>query len=282
MQFIQKSAELLTQLQPYWAAKTPIAFVPTMGALHEGHLKLIDHAKATGAFVVSSIFVNPTQFDNATDLDKYPRMPDQDASLLEGRGCDLVFCPQSADEIYPHGIASLHFELGSIENVMEGAHRPGHFQGVATVLSYFFGLIRPKQVFMGEKDYQQLQIVRKLVSILKAPIEIVGIPTIREHDGLAMSSRNLRLTKDLRKEARRIFSAISFAQSHWQKHAPNELIEKMKPFFENHPEIALEYIVFADGQTLNTIQNWEDAEHVRCFIACRFSDVRLIDNMALF
>jgi pantoate--beta-alanine ligase len=135
---------------------------------------------------------------------------------------------------------------------------------------------------MGEKDYQQLQIVRKLVSILKAPIEIIGIPTIREHDGLAMSSRNLRLTKDLRKEARRIFSAISFAQSHWQTHDPNELIERMKPYFENHPEIALEYIVFADGQTLNTVQNWKAAEHVRCFIACRFSDVRLIDNMALF
>jgi pantoate--beta-alanine ligase len=282
MQFIQKATVLDQAIQTVRKAQRLIVYVPTMGALHEGHLQLIDAAKATGNFVVCSIFVNPTQFDNAKDLEKYPRMHDHDAKLLAARGCDLVFCPDAPSEVYPNGVASLHFNLGPIADSMEGAYRPGHFQGVATVLSYFFGLIRPNEVIMGEKDFQQLLVVRRLVQLLDSSIQVTGLPTVREVDGLAMSSRNTRLSPEMRQESLRIYRALSFARAHWSEHLPNVLTKKLMTYFEGHPEIEIDYLVIADEDTLQPIENWETTHSARCFIACRFSDVRLIDNMPLF
>src|SRR5690606_25883950 len=185
-------------------SKKTIGFVPTMGALHEGHLSLVNQSKSENDFTLVSIFVNPTQFNNTDDLKKYPRTEQADTSLLESAGADAVFLPE-IEVIYPHGQTSEHFEFSGIENQMEGKFRPGHFDGVATVIKKFFEIIQPDRAYFGEKDFQQLRIIQELVKQENLPAQIIAVPIKRESDGLAMSSRNVRLTAEMRQESVQIY-----------------------------------------------------------------------------
>ncbi len=257
-----------------------IGFVPTMGALHEGHLSLIRKAKSENDYVVVSIFVNPTQFNDPNDLLKYPRDPKGDQSKLESVNTDFLFMP-SVDVLYPEKVESEHFELGTIETIMEGSSRPGHFQGVATVVAKFFSIILPTKAYFGEKDFQQVAVIRKLVELKNFPIAIVSCPTTRETDGLAMSSRNLRLSPDERAISARIFQAMNYAKNFWDIHTIHGLKALIIDDLED-AGLKPEYIEIADPITLNPLKHWGEHPQARIFIAAWNGDVRLIDNMLLF
>lgn len=257
-----------------------IGFVPTMGALHEGHLSLIRKAKSENDCVVVSIFVNPTQFNDPNDLLKYPRDPEGDQSKLNSVETDFLFMP-SIDVLYPNKVESEHFDLGSIETVMEGSSRPGHFQGVATIVSKLFSIITPNRAYFGEKDYQQVAIIRKLVELKNFPIEVISCPTSREIDGLAMSSRNLRLSPEERVVAVRIFQAMTYAKNFWDIHTIHGLKALIIDDLED-AGLKPEYIEIAEPQSLSPLKHWGEHPHARIFMAVWNGDVRLIDNMLLF
>ena len=195
MYIFQKAADLRSHLKTILRGRSStIGFIPTMGALHEGHLALIRAAQANGCYTVCSIFVNPTQFNDPSDLEKYPRTPEKDAELLEKVGCDVIFMPE-VEEIYPPGdIQDFELDFEGLDEVMEGVFRPGHFKGVAQVVKRLLDLVQPDGLYMGQKDFQQVAIVRHLIRVTRFPVELVVVPTVREHDGLAMSSRNIRLS----------------------------------------------------------------------------------------
>lgn len=270
----QKITELLT-------ANKTIGFVPTMGALHSGHLSLVRRALAENDVVVSSVFVNPTQFNNQNDLKAYPRMPEQDAKLLEQAGCHVLFMPDSA-ELYPKGIESENFDFGLLGEVMEGKYRPGHFAGMATIVKRLFNLVTPTRAYFGEKDFQQLAIIRQLVKQEKLPIEIVGCSIEREADGLAMSSRNTRLNARQRVAASVIFESL---QQLKEMVGEKELTKARVKTIENlnaHPELAVEYLEIADSETLQPVSSWNESKAPRAFVALFCGEVRLIDNIALY
>jgi len=261
--------------------KTTMGFVPTMGALHEGHLSLINRACTENDFVIISIFINPTQFNNPHDFDAYPRTVDQDLALLEKFDDRvLTYIPQ-VEDIYPNGIESQHFDYGGIENQMEGRFRPGHFDGVGTVLTSFFNLLQPDNAYFGEKDFQQLQIVKKLVEIQNFDINIIGCPILREATGLAMSSRNKRLTDNQRQESKLIFKVLKDVKKHFGTKNVNELEQEVQNAFKNNPELKLEYFEIADESTLKPLQKIKNNKKYRAFIAVFAGEVRLIDNIAL-
>lgn len=256
-----------------------VGFVPTMGALHQGHLSLIDASKQKCGLTVCSVFVNPIQFNKQEDLDNYPRNVDADIEKLENVGCDVLFLP-SVDEMYPTKNYK-SFEFGALAEVMEGEHRPGHFNGVANVIERFFEIIKPNFAYFGEKDFQQLAVVKALTKQLNLPVEIVGCSILREPSGLAMSSRNERLTPQQKQDAAIIFESLSFIKSNYLKFS----IEEHKAFFSKKitsKRIALEYIDFADGNTLQLIKNWNDTGYCVVFIAVHVGNVRLIDNLTIF
>lgn len=257
-----------------------IGFVPTMGALHDGHLSLVRKSKAECDYTVASIFVNPTQFDNAEDLSKYPRFMESDIRQLTKENADLLFAP-SESEIYPDAIARQAIppvKLGALEKVMEGARRPGHFRGVVQVVHRLFDIVKPDVAYFGEKDYQQLAVIRTMVQQLELPIRIVGCPTRREQDGLAMSSRNMRLNKKERKDAAVLYRALQFVRNHWQKYSVGQLTDEAIRMIEANGTVKVEYLQLADGATLQQIESMDDAKHIRCFVAARINNVRLIDN----
>jgi pantoate--beta-alanine ligase len=258
-----------------------VGFVPTMGALHEGHIALVRQSKKENALTAASVFVNPTQFNNKDDLAKYPRTLDQDAKMLEGAGCDVLFAPTAA-EMYPEGEQAggkwNAVELGVLDKVMEGAFRPGHFKGVMQVVSKLFDIVEPDRAYFGQKDFQQLAVIREMVKQLHYPIGIVACPTIRESDGLAMSSRNTRLTPEERKVAPKIARVLFKVK----EMAPGKSVEELKRFAEaelkKEPLFRLEYFEIADARTLqpaNTVNN-----AVAC-VALHLGAVRLIDNVLL-
>lgn len=263
------------------SSKYRLGFVPTMGALHEGHLSLIRCAQRENEKVLCSIFVNPTQFNNPSDLENYPRKLEEDLVMLEGAGCDFVFTPTASD-MYPKGLHSVDYHFGELEKVMEGSFRPGHFKGVATIVHRFFDLIQPHKAYFGEKDFQQLQIIKKLVVDKHLAVEVVACPTQREPSGLAMSSRNERLTKEQRMQAQSLYLAMSDVQSSNFIKKPQELQEELFMHFRGMNNVRPEYIEFVDAESLKSIENWEDAEHVRMCMAVFFGEVRLIDNLLLF
>jgi|26BtaG_2_1085354.scaffolds.fasta_scaffold00004_154 pantoate--beta-alanine ligase len=261
--------------------QSQIGFVPTMGALHFGHLSLVRKALEENDIVVISIFVNPTQFNNATDLEKYPRTIEKDLSLLEDIHKDLIVYTPPINDIYEKEVVSKNYIFGALEKEMEGKHRSGHFDGVGTVLSKFFDIVKPDKAYFGEKDFQQLQIVRKLVALENLPIEIVGCPIIREKNGLAMSSRNKRLTEQQFEEATIIFKTLTEVREKFATHSLEELNNLVSERLLQNPFIELEYFEIADEETLKTaVQKTSDTTY-RAFIAAFVGDVRLIDNMAL-
>ena len=259
--------------------KQKIGFVPTMGALHEGHLSLVRRAKAENDKVIVSIFVNPTQFNNPSDLEKYPRMPEEDFKLLQKEGVDVIFFP-SEREIYPEGIGNKSsFDFGDLEKVMEGKFRPGHFKGVAQVVSRLFDIVHPDNAYFGEKDFQQLAIIKELVRQKKFAVKITGCPTMREPDGLAMSSRNLLLTPEMRKEAPKIFKALSHVRDHRDKNSLQNLKREAIDIIESNGLLKVEYLEVANAETLQPIETWNGKVRLRCLTAVQAGNIRLIDNV---
>lgn len=258
-----------------------IGFVPTMGALHEGHLSLVKRARTECDVVVVSIFINPTQFNNRDDFEKYPRLYDSDIKILEESGtCDVVFMPDEK-EMYPTP-DHRRFDLGYLEEVMEGKYRPGHFQGVAQIVTKLFDIVKPSKAYFGKKDFQQLAVIRKIVKDLHYPIEIIGCEIVREPNGLAMSSRNLRLSKSDFDNAGIIFKALNFAKDLIKQNIDIEEIKtKVIEQIEAIPPFQVEYVEIVDSDTLLSVKNIDEHASIHCCIAVYCNDVRLIDNMEI-
>jgi pantoate--beta-alanine ligase len=259
-----------------------IGFVPTMGALHEGHTSLIDKAREENDIVVVSIFVNPTQFNNPADLKNYPKTPEVDESLLIESQADVLFAPDVSEMYTQNDPQTVTLDIGSLGTLMEGEHRPGHFAGVIQIVSKLFDLVKPDRAYFGEKDFQQLAVIRFMTGRLNYRIEIVACPTIRESSGLAMSSRNLRLSDKGRTEAARIYQALLTAKAQWKKFLPVLLKNHIRDMIESDGYLKVEYVEIADEITLRSVNTWDEFPHCRIFAAVYCEDVRLIDNVRLF
>lgn len=255
-----------------------IGFVPTMGALHAGHISLIEQAKAENDLAVCSIFVNPTQFNNPEDLKKYPRTLEKDCEMLAPAGCNVVFAP-SAEEMYP-SLPQLRMNFDTLETVMEGKFRPGHFNGVGIVVSKLFNIVKPDKAYFGLKDLQQVAVIRQMVRDLSFDLEVVPCPTLREIDGLAMSSRNTRLSPEARALAPQIYKVLNLAKEKLQEgFSTKEMQEAVNQHFSKYPEFELEYFEASDFDTLLPIEaKIEDGKTALC-IAAFLGGVRLIDNI---
>lgn len=256
-----------------------IGFAPTMGALHEGHLSLYKAAKKENDEVISSIFVNPTQFNNPDDFQKYPKTLEKDLELLEKAGVDAVYVP-NVEEMYPDGLNSKKYDFEGLENEMEGKYRPGHFDGVGTIVEELFRQVQPHNAYFGEKDYQQLAIIKKMIEKTKLPVKIHGVPTLREEDGLAMSSRNVRLTETQRKEATIIYETLEKVKEWFKVISLEEIKQRVTDIFRNS-NFELEYFVIADEKTLKETDFFYKDKNYRAFIVAYADTVRLIDNMHL-
>jgi len=256
-----------------------VGFVPTMGALHEGHLSLVRRAASENDRVAVSIFVNPIQFNNPVDLENYPRNISADIELLKPllQDDDFVFAP-SAAEMYPTKETHL-YDFGSLADVMEGRFRPGHFNGVGVVVNKLLRIIEPDRAYFGEKDFQQLAIIRKLVQIEQIPVEIIPCEIVRESDGLAMSSRNVRLTPGHRLAAPQIYKTLMLAAARTVTDSPEQLGNFIAATLNSTGLLKVEYVEFADETTLMPVKNWSESVNIRCFIAVQAGEVRLIDNI---
>jgi len=257
-----------------------IGFVPTMGALHEGHLSLLGHSLNETDISICSIFVNPIQFNNKQDLEKYPRTLEDDCKKLENAGCNIVFAP-SVDEMYPEGEVKENYDFGPLERVMEGEHRPGHFNGVAVVVKRLFEICMPHKAYFGEKDFQQLMIIKALVSQENMPLEVIGCPIIRERDGLAISSRNVRLSKAERDIAPEIYKSLHYIRRQQGKGTVQEVLQMAKDKLDDMPGMEVEYIQVSDESTLKPVNNWDESDNMRVFAAVFLGNVRLIDNIKI-
>jgi len=274
------AAELRAYAEQARAAGRRLGLVPTMGALHEGHLQLVRAAAQACDEVIASVFVNPTQFNNPDDLRLYPRLPEQDAAALAPAGCTALFMPSVA-EIYPQPTV-LHFDFGPLERVMEGAHRPGHFNGVATVVSKLFHLARPHVAYFGQKDFQQVAIVRQLIADLSFDLELVVFPTVREADGLAMSSRNARLSPEARAAAPLLHQVLQQAAAQVRLGVlPAQVQQQALAALAQEPAFIPEYIEIADAQSLQPVAHYEAARPVVLCVAAHLGGVRLIDNVVV-
>lgn len=280
MEIFKKRDQLKSFLETSKKNKKTIGFVPTMGALHKGHLYLIEQAKKKNNLVVASIFVNPTQFNNQEDLDNYPKTLEKDIELLESVFCDVLFVP-TIEEIYHKNIVSEKFDFDGLEHEMEGEFRPGHFDGVGTIVKTLFEIVSPKNAYFGEKDFQQLQIIKKLVEKNQLPISIKGCSIFREKDGLAMSSRNTRLTSEQRNAAPLIYKVLKKVKSKFKVENVEEISEWVENQFKNHPNLQLEYFTIADENSLKSVNSKEFDKKYRAFIAVFAGNIRLIDNIQL-
>ena len=254
-----------------------IGFIPTMGALHQGHISLVKESIKDNNITVVSVFVNPTQFNDKSDFEKYPKKTDEDIRLLDEVGADFIFLP-SVNEIYPKP-DTRQFDFGLLDKVMEGKYRPGHFNGVAQVVSRLFDIVKPDKAYFGEKDFQQLAIIRAMVKQLGLPIQIIGMPILREKSGLAMSSRNERLTKDQRDIATNIHSILLDSKKDISKYSVQQTIDKITLDINKIDGLRVEYYDVVDGDTLQSVLNWKDANYVVGCITVFCGEVRLIDNI---
>ncbi|MDR1556858.1 MAG: pantoate--beta-alanine ligase [Tannerellaceae bacterium] len=254
-----------------------IGFVPTMGALHEGHLSLVRHCLAENDICVTSIFVNPTQFNDKNDLDAYPRTPEKDCLLLESAGCHCLFAP-SGEEMYPEPDTRV-FDFGLIGKVMEGRYRPGHFNGVAQIVSKLFEAVGADRAYFGEKDFQQIAVIREMVRQMDMPVQIVACPILREADGLAMSSRNQRLTGEQRQKAPLIAQTLKESLNF----VPDKTVQEVRDFvvhrLNSEALLSVEYFEIVDGYTLMPVDNWRETTYPVGCIAVFCGKVRLIDNI---
>ena len=256
-----------------------VGFVPTMGALHAGHRSLVEKARKECETVVVSVFVNPTQFNDKNDLKHYPRTPEADEALLEAAGADIVFMP-SVEEIYPEPDTRI-FDFGQIDKVMEGATRPGHFNGVAQVVSRLFDMVNPAKAYFGEKDFQQIAVIKAMVEQLSLAVEIVECPIIRDEDGLALSSRNTLLTKEHRAAAPHIYATIKQCAEKMQTMTPAELSAWVTAEVESNPLLKVIYFQAVDSLSMQQVSAWSESERVQGCIAVQAGDIRLIDNVRI-
>lgn len=285
---------LKNYLENFKTLKKDIGFVPTMGALHQGHISLIEKAKAESEVIVASIFVNPTQFNNLNDLSNYPRTFEEDCKMLKNAGCDVLFAPD-VNEMYTKEELELRknniedkqwtegkmVSFGSLENVMEGLHRPGHFNGVAQVVSKLFRIIQPDKAFFGQKDFQQLLIIQSMVRQLNMPIQIVTCPIIREENGLAMSSRNKRLNENEKQLASLIPQTLFEVKKLQTKKSVKDLKDYVEERISAEPKMELEYFEISDMETLQPVEDLGKNKKLIACIALKLGDVRLIDNVIL-
>ena len=281
MLIFNKKSDLSAFLSPLSHQNKSIGFVPTMGALHDGHLSLLKKSLKENDVTVMSIFVNPTQFNNADDLEKYPRTLEEDVKKMGKISDSIIVYAPSVSDIYEGNTVSESFEYDGLEHQMEGQHRPGHFNGVGTIVKRLFEIIKPTTAYFGEKDFQQLQIIKKLVALYAIPVEIMGCPIFREASGLAMSSRNERLSPDARKKAAAVFEILQQGQLKFENQSISETIQFVKKEFEKHPEFELEYFEIADENTLLSTEVKEPNKKYRGFIAVFIEKIRLIDNISL-
>ena len=265
----------------YKKSGNTIGFVPTMGALHFGHISLIKSSNDNNDITVCSIFINPTQFNNNDDLISYPKTIDTDLELLKKANCDIVFIPD-VETMYPKNDAIIDFNFGSLELVMEGKDRPGHFQGVGTIVKKLFDIIEPNKAYFGKKDYQQLLIIKDLTRQYKLTPKIIGCEIIREDDGLAMSSRNTRLTKEQRNEAPFIRQTMLWAKENMENYSPNDLTKEVERRINSNPLMEINYFEISETDTLIKCKKWNNGTDYTAFIVVSMGDIRLIDNIELF
>ena len=282
MLLFKKVSDLQKYLSSLKNRELQIGFAPTMGALHKGHISLIARSKAECDITVSSIFVNPTQFNDKKDLDKYPRTPETDIEMLTEAGCDVLFMPD-ASEIYPNGdmSSSVKFNFGKLDKLLEGTFRPGHFDGMAQVVHRFLDIVKPHRLYMGQKDFQQSAIVGSMLNQLKSATQLIMCDIVREDDGLAMSSRNVRLTADERAKAALIYKTLHEAADMVGEYSPSEIQKTSVTKLRNEPLFKLEYFEIVDGRTLLPIRLFEDTDFAVALTAVWVGDVRLIDNIIL-
>ena len=282
MVLFKKATDLRKWLDAQLKKGSSIGFVPTMGALHTGHISLVEMSKKGNPITVSSIFVNPTQFNDPRDFEKYPITIEKDIAMLEAAGCDVLFLP-SVKEMYPDGMKpAMHYNLGYLETILEGKFRPGHFQGVCMVVNRLLEIVQPNNLYLGQKDYQQCMVITKLIELMNQQHKItVNIcPTLREAYGLAMSSRNMRLKENERKTAATIYQSLSFIK----ENLPRMGIADLKSHAEAMLEKAgfrVDYVEIAEAKNLTAIDQWNGKEKLVSVIAAFLNEVRLIDNMLL-
>lgn len=270
--------ELISHLESLRGNQKSIGLVPTMGALHEGHISLVNRSILENDNTVVSIFVNPTQFNDSSDLEQYPRSPEKDLEILQENGVSVVFMPP-VEEMYPTAANRRLFDLHGLDLVLEGISRKGHFNGVAEIVSKLFLIIKPHRAYFGQKDFQQVVIIRHLVKMMEMDLEIVACPIIREKDGLAMSSRNVRLGRKERKEAPYIYQSLLKAHEMKAELSPGDLKLWMQTRFTQNPLMELEYFEIVEDKTLKPISSWKDEVNKVACIAVICGGVRLIDNM---
>ncbi|ESU23695.1 putative pantoate--beta-alanine ligase [Flavobacterium enshiense DK69] len=281
MLIFSKKSDLTAHLTTVRSQKTKIGFVPTMGALHQGHLSLMQESLKNNTVTVVSIFVNPTQFNNAEDLAKYPRTLERDVEKIKTLSDSIIVYAPSVDDIYEGNTKSTSFNYDGLEFQMEGAHRPGHFDGVGTIVKKLFEIVTPDNAYFGEKDFQQLQIVKKMTEKHKLPVVIHGCPIHREPNGLAMSSRNERLSEEARDEAAMIYKILKAAKTKFEKQTAKEVSTFVTNEFNKYPNFQLEYFEIADEATLLPCKRKSKTRKYRGFVAVFINNIRLIDNISL-
>lgn len=281
MKVFHAQSQLKQHLQPFIQAKQTIGFVPTMGAIHKGHLSLLEQAINENDVVVMSIFVNPTQFNNSEDLAKYPRTLEKDLELIEALSSKIIVYAPTVDDIYEGNTVAQPFDYDGLDNEMEGSNRPGHFNGVGTIVKKLFEITQPTKAYFGEKDFQQLQIIRKMVKKNNMNIDVVGCPIFREANGLAMSSRNERLSEQAKNKAALIYKTLKSAKTVFSEKDVKDSVNFVVDSFENEADFKLEYFIIADEASLKTATEKEADKNYRAFIVVHIEGVRLIDNITL-
>lgn len=280
MKIYTRKTELQEYLQTQKHNGKVIGFVPTMGALHDGHISLVHYIRPLCDVLVCSIFVNPTQFNDPKDLENYPVTTEADIALLTENGCDVVFLP-SIEEMYPPQETPWSLDLGSIENIWEGEHRPGHFQGVAQIVYKLFDLVKPDRACFGQKDFQQVMVIRKLIELKKLPIQLDICPTKRNKDGLALSSRNLNLSEEGRQKATRIYKTLSAIRESAHTENVSSLLKKGTEIIEEGEDLKVEYLSICDTKDLKEVDSIQSGREYVILVAAWLENVRLIDNMVI-
>jgi len=282
MRVYTSKVELSAVISKQGTPSLSLGFVPTMGALHQGHLSLVKTALAENTLVVVSIFINPTQFDNPNDLESYPRTLSEDVQLLEtlSESRILIYAPK-VEDLYDSQVSADHFDFGGLEFQMEGKFRTGHFDGVGTIVKRLFEIVKPTKAYFGEKDFQQLQIIKKMVAITQLPVSITACPIERESNGLAMSSRNSRLSAEEKESAALIYRTLQSVKEKFKSENYSDISDWVTTQFSNHDVLELEYFQISDTETLAPIKHLNETKTYRAFIAVFAGDVRLIDNIAL-
>ncbi|MFR9649102.1 MAG: pantoate--beta-alanine ligase [Rikenellaceae bacterium] len=276
MEIFRTTAELEERLKG--VNSQDVGFVPTMGALHSGHISLVEQARCNNRVVVVSIFVNPTQFNDKSDLKHYPSTPEQDIAKLEAAGVDMLYMPSSFEEVYPEGEQMRSFDFGLIEQVMEGATRPGHFNGVAQVVSRLFDIVKPSRAYFGAKDFQQVAVIKAMISQMNYSVEIVECPIVRAEDGLALSSRNELLTSEHRAAAPSIYSALLKGVELSSTHSPEQVKRSVVDAI-NSEQLEVVYFDIVDAGSMQSVNSWSESDSVQGCVAVKAGAVRLIDNI---